>query len=1001
MGTLSSPAMAVSIVGREGELAALREALDDAWAGHGRLVLLGGAAGIGKTTLAEGLCHEALALGAMVLIGRAYDLSETPPYGPWVEAFARAPHSEDAPPLPVTLAGGDVSPTATNQAALFREVCHYLRVLVLRRPTVLLLEDLHWADGATLDLLRVVARDLAELALLILVTYRADELVREHPLAVLLPALVRESHARRLALRPLLPEEVHALAGSRYTLHPPDETRLVAYLQARAEGNPLFIGELLRTLEEEGVLRPEGDLWRLGQPGSEVPPLLSHVIDARAARLGEGPRDLLLVAAALGQEVPLALWSVVSGVEETLLLEVAERAIKARLLTATADGRAVRFAHALIREALYERLGVLRRPQWHRRAAEALIAAQHPDPDTVAYHLRQAGDPRAIEWLIRAGLRARAAAVWLGAADRFDDAAALLAGDDERRRERGWLLFYCGRLHYFSDTARTLRYFEVAERLALLVVDRVLLAYLRSTRGLVRCYRGEIRQGVAEVEHGVAELEALPGEYHLQTGEDAALNVIGAMLPDSERAVYAAPAALRTTTLLHANIVNWYGWTGRYREALAGSAAIIDRVTAVLGEDALRHVAAAYLGLGHGHAGLGHPAEARHAYARARAGHYASGDAFMVECTIWIELLLVILPYCTEDTAERERLVAEAARAWARAETTITATPHGSPAALLLALVEGRWTEARRLAEEGRTASTSNYMQGASVALGFLARHQGDPDAAWTQVRLLHPAGPGTAPGGCHFAHGIALQALAAELALDAGDLPLAADWIAAHRCWLAWSGATLWWAEHHLLQARHARLGGAHVAALRHAGDALACAATPRQPLALLAAHRALGELAGAAGDVAAATAHLDVALALAGACAAPYERALTFLALAELRALLGERALALRLLDDARSLLTPLGARPALARAATIAARLDTPPLLAAPLVAAPDGLSPREAEVLTLLAAGRSNHEIARALTISPRTVQRHVANAYLKIGAHNKANATAYALQHHLA
>ena len=773
MGTSPGREPAASVlVGRESELAALRVSLDDACAGRGGLVLLGGAAGIGKTALAEALCHEASVRGATVLIGRAYDLSETPPYGPWREAFSRAPHSDDAPRPPTPLTDSGCVSATTNQPTLFRDVRDYLRALVSARPAVILLEDLHWADRATLDLLRIVARELAERALLLVITYRADELMREHPLAALLPALVRESHARRLALRPLLPDEVRALAKARYRLRPPDEARLVTYLQARAEGNPLFIGELLHTLEEEGALHAEGDSWRLGQPGSAVPLLLSQVIDARAARLGAEPHDLLLVAAVLGQEVPLALWSAVTGEEEARLLRVAEQAIEARLLTATADGRAVRFVHALIRETLYTRLGVLRRPNWHRRAAEALLSAPHPDPDMVAYHLRQAGDPRAIEWLIRAGLRARAAAVWLGAAERFDEAAALLEADEERQRERGWLLFYCGRLHYFSDTARTLRYFETAENLALLLDDRVLLAYLRATRGLVRCYRGEIRQGVAEVEHGVAELEMLPGEYHMQTGEDAALSVIAMMLPDSDRAAYPAPAALRTTTLLHANIVNWYGWTGRYRKALSGGEAIIERVTAALGDGSLRHIAAAYLGLGHGHAGLGHPAEARHAYARARDGHYASGDAFMVECSIWVELLLVILPYYTEEIAERERLVAEAARAWSRAETTIAANPHGSPATLLLALLEGRWVEAARLAQEGRTASTSDYTQGASVALGYLARHQGEPASGWAQVRTLHPSGPDTAPGGCHFAHGLALQALAAELALDADDLP-------------------------------------------------------------------------------------------------------------------------------------------------------------------------------------------------------------------------------------
>jgi DNA-binding CsgD family transcriptional regulator len=181
------------------------------------------------------------------------------------------------------------------------------------------------------------------------------------------------------------------------------------------------------------------------------------------------------------------------------------------------------------------------------------------------------------------------------------------------------------------------------------------------------------------------------------------------------------------------------------------------------------------------------------------------------------------------------------------------------------------------------------------------------------------------------------------------------------------------------------------------HAEAAIARASEPRQPLALLAAHRALGELGVSEGGTGEAALHLDTALALAQACAAPYERALTLLALAELRAAGNDRQSVAALLGEARALLTPLGATPALTRADNLAA---APGALPNPLPSRPSGLSKREAEVLRLLAAGRSNREIAAALFLSPRTVQRHVANAYVKIGAHNKADATAYALRRNL-
>jgi hypothetical protein len=117
----------------------------------------------------------------------------------------------------------------------------------------LLLDDLHWADPASRDLLRVVARGLADLPLLLLATYRADEVARDHPLATLLPLLVREARAARLDPRPLTPDDLRALVRPRYALPPADEDRLVAYLGARTEGNPLYAGEVLRALAEAGT----------------------------------------------------------------------------------------------------------------------------------------------------------------------------------------------------------------------------------------------------------------------------------------------------------------------------------------------------------------------------------------------------------------------------------------------------------------------------------------------------------------------------------------------------------------------------------------------------------------------------------------------------------------------------------------------------------------------------------------------------------------------------
>ncbi|HEX5505253.1 MAG TPA: AAA family ATPase, partial [Thermomicrobiales bacterium] len=286
---------ATALVGRDRERAALRAALAGALAGRGGLVLIGGEAGIGKTALAEDLGRAAADRGALALVGRCYDLSETPPYGPWAEALARAPQLPDLPCLPAALLPPERDGEAlVSQDAIFRRVQAHLDALAGHRPLVLLLDDLHWADPASLDLLRVVARGLRECRLLLLATYRSDELPAGHPLAALLPRLVREADAERLDLAPLDEAAVRALVAARYTLAEPDLARLVTYLQDHAEGNPFAAGETLRALVEARVLRADAAGWALGDlAGAGVPPLLRQLIAERVARLGGEAQRLL------------------------------------------------------------------------------------------------------------------------------------------------------------------------------------------------------------------------------------------------------------------------------------------------------------------------------------------------------------------------------------------------------------------------------------------------------------------------------------------------------------------------------------------------------------------------------------------------------------------------------------------------------------------------------------------------------------------------------------
>src|SRR5262249_27894448 len=157
-----------------------------------------------------------------------YDLTETPPYGPWHELFALA---DETSPLDADGAAPG------SQEALFARVRGTLARWSAARPLLLVLDDCHWADLASLELLRDLARHVASLPPPFVVIYRSNETTRRHPLYRLLPALVRESGATRLDLRPLDDAAVTALVRARYTLSRVDTERLVEHIQARAEGN--------------------------------------------------------------------------------------------------------------------------------------------------------------------------------------------------------------------------------------------------------------------------------------------------------------------------------------------------------------------------------------------------------------------------------------------------------------------------------------------------------------------------------------------------------------------------------------------------------------------------------------------------------------------------------------------------------------------------------------------------------------------------------------------
>jgi tetratricopeptide (TPR) repeat protein len=458
-----TPAPGPAFVGRARELAELRAGLDDAIAGRGRLVLLAGEPGIGKTRTVEQLADEARARGSWVLVGRCHEGAGAPAYWPW-EQVIRAqvesrdevelradmgPHAADlaqlVPAVLERLRGLPSPPRLAPEQArfrLFESVSIFLRNAARRRAIVLVLDDLHWADRDSLMLLTFLAQDLRDARLLVLGTYRDVEVGRRHPLAEALGELARHQVFLRMPLRGLSEREVACYVELASGLHP--LPALVAAVHRQTEGNPLFVTELVRQLLAEGrIADPDPISGRI-----VVPQGVREVIGRRLGRLSPECARVLAIAAVIGRDFDPKVLARVSGLGGAELLAVLEEAVAARIVVEERSpvGR-YRFSHALIGETLYEEVGTPRRVQLHRRVGEALEAlhARRLDQhlDEIAHHFFQAaGNPsrrsvrRAVGYAVQAARRAAGLLAHDEAARHYERALHVLevAGASEEMR---------------------------------------------------------------------------------------------------------------------------------------------------------------------------------------------------------------------------------------------------------------------------------------------------------------------------------------------------------------------------------------------------------------------------------------------------------------------------------------------------------------------------------------------------------------------------------------
>ncbi len=958
-----------AVFGRQREQERLHAALERTFDGNGGLVLLSGEAGIGKTTLVQELGRAAVDRGALVLAGHCYDLTTTPPFGPWLEIVRASPRVEGLPSLrEITSGGFDDGASPGRGDELFAWGLALFEKLAADRPLVLVLEDIHWDDRASLDFLRFLGRSIAGIPVLLVATYRGYEIESGHPLYILLPAIVRESNPERIDLQPLDDSAILAWLRSAYALAAADEQRLAAHLQQHADGNPFYAGEILRELEETGILHRLEGAWVLETLDNVgVPVLLRQVIEARLSRIEPEARAALAFASVIGQDVEIAIWQRLAELTDSEILNIAEQAVSVALVELSADGRRLAFRHALIRAALYEEILPLRRRTLHLRVAEALLTEDDPDPDALAHHLQQAGDSRAGEWLIKAGDRAYYRAYSLRTAiSRYR--AALATMFDEASERKGWLLVQLSQTMRYADPLQGIRYATDAEQIAINESNEPLRAVAVRNRGINLVYSGQ--DGFDDIYLGFEILDNLP---------DKDRAYLQAMLPGQR----ISPAQERREMPI------WYSSRGRYHEAIESSEQSLTQLDPESASGPV-HAAVIHWGAGLAYACLGRPDRARRALEISQEVFGMAGYQFHAGTVTCYELLFIALSYFSDDRDYRHALV-DRLETFGRDELALVTNDPPDICIVPEYLLNGNWRRLHEIHAESDPQSRSVFFYFlAYPALAECFRLTGHEQNALQYIAEGFPNGPerSTKHSRFWFAQALEIQRTAAHLAMDQDDLDTARTWIDAHQAWIEWSDSVRSQSDHAFMESRFCLLAGDKQRAADIGANAVRHAENPRQPVALLRAHRAHGEALTSLDDHDAAAAGLTQSLDLANACHAPYERAITEIALAELHINAGDSELARNRLHNAQRTLNNLGARPALERIQIVRAKLGT--AAQGPLSNA-NGLSSREIEVLGLVAEGLTDRQIGERLYISPRTVGQHLRSIFNKLEVNSRTAA----------
>jgi DNA-binding CsgD family transcriptional regulator/tetratricopeptide (TPR) repeat protein len=929
-----------AFVGRESELDELERALEAAGAGSGSTVLVAGEAGIGKSRLAAEAAQRARDDGFEVLIGRSIDLVGTElPYQPFVEALQ---------PVGKLRRG-------QSQLRVFEETLALIGDRAAEAPVLLVLEDVHWADTSTLDLIVFLAHNLADRRVLLLATHRADEPSSAERTRRLANGVRRSGSGLELELAPLERDELTTLLAEHAGA--PLPAAVTDAIAARSEGNPFFAEELLAAGPD-----PSGDL----------PHGLRDLLLQRVNELDPATQGLLRLAAAAGRDVGYPLLSAAAALPEPEVRESLRRAVEARVLVSEPTTSSFRFRHALLAEAIYSTILPGEREELHARLAEELARSEASSAAELAPHWAAAG--RSAEALAASVLAAGQAEAVFGLAEAYaqlERALALWPSVPDAAELAGiGLADLCAWTAELADeVGDDRRAVELARRAIELAggddPHRAALLHVRL---------GEYLYGTGSNEAALAAIrravELVPTDPPSTEGAYCLATLAGALmvawahaesLPIAEQAlalarrIGAGTAEVRALTAQGADLA----YLGRAEKGLAclrRALQLAEEIDDRIGLDRAYVNSTDILTM------LGRPREsARLAELGLEATH---GYGSTVLVANLIEALIAV--------GEWDRAETESAAAIRRFTASF-------PYVLLMLRAEleigrGDFDDARAHLEDAGATLREDRGLGlfdACVAdLAFWERRWTDSDAAVREglMHAQHPEAGQIRVLVC--ARGLRAHAELAALARARRDRRAADGWLD--------------------------RAGDLLDIARAAAAEAQAITPNAAGWLALAEAEhvRARGDASPDAWLEAAAAWERLERPPLAAYCRWRHAEALVAAGASRTEASVPAR--------DANAVATRIGARPLLRELELLGqrARLDLVPPEDAVCKGRDGmeeilGLTPREAEVLALIARGYTNREIADALVISTKTASAHVSHILRKLGASNRLEAATIA------